>query len=291
MKKLLSIVKFVFFLVAWVYIGVFVYTNFPTLLKSFRVSNWLYFYLAVACLVPAYLGMLFARNGLTKAFGMVIPVGRQFYIFSHNMIARYIPGGIWNHLDATVMLKDAGKKSLVRSGKLVMLEMYWRVVFGYLFFGIILFEKAPERFIATLVLLAVFTYTISRRYPAVYLYSLRALLEQGMANLLFYAANGASFVFLISAFQPLVQTLSNVYYVGGSFGLSWIAGFLFIPSPSGLGVREAVMASLMSRIGTTFAVGFSFVLLNRFLVLLRDILMFTIAYAIVRPEKKHTPKQ
>lgn len=290
MKRLLGTVKVLFFVVAWVYISVFIYTNFLTLKNVFKVDNWLYFYLSILCLFPAYFGMYFARFGLTKAFGMTISLRKQFYIFSHNMIMRYIPGGVWNQLDATVMLKDASKYSFIRSGKLVILEMYWRVIFGYVFFGIILFEKNPQWFIASFVVIAVGTYVASRRYPAIYLYSVRALFEQGLSNLLFYAASGVSFVFLFASFQPFIQTVANVYYIAAAFGLSWIGGFLFIPAPSGLGMRETIMAILMSKIGTIFTIGFSLVLLNRFLVLLRDVGMFAIAYLLVHPTHRATKK-
>lgn len=286
MKKVFAVTKLLFFAVAWIYVGIFVYTNYPALKSIFKVTNWLYFYLSILCLFPAYFGMYFARFGLTKAFGMSISLRKQFYIFSHNMIARYIPGGVWNHVDAAVMLKNASKNSLLRSGKLVALEMYWRVIFGYLFCGIILFEKNPQWFIASLVIITVIIYVMSRRYPAVYLYSIQALFEQGLSNLLFYVASGISFVFLYASFQPFIQTVAKVYYITAAYGLSWIGGFLFLPAPSGLGVRETIMATLMSKIGTVFTLGFSLVLVNRLLVLLRDIGMFVIAYLLMHPERQ-----
>ncbi|MFA6006030.1 MAG: hypothetical protein WC775_06150 [Patescibacteria group bacterium] len=284
MQKIVSYGKIVFFVIAWVFVGIFLYKNWFSLTALLSVRNWFYFVLSFLFLLPAYYALYLARKNLINAFHMKIPEHRQWSIFAHSMITRYIPGGIWNHVDSALQMREHGAP-VKQTGKLVFLELYWRTVFGYIFFGIIIFTSDAARslfgvfgyvlFLISLVIIGVVTVGVGYIKPRFRLNSWRVLGEQSIFELFYYVFTGLSFVFLVAAFQNFNFSLLSIYYVIAASAIGWIAGFLFLPAPSGLGIREVVMAYFLSGIGPIFAVGFSLVLLSRIVMLVRDVAIYT----------------
>jgi uncharacterized membrane protein YbhN (UPF0104 family) len=58
---------------------------------------------------------------------------------------------------------------------------------------------------------------------------------------------------LSAAYAVLLSSLDvdvNPFFVFGAFALSWLVGFLAVPIPAGVGVREAVLVGLLPGVGT-----------------------------------------
>ncbi|MEK9179500.1 MAG: hypothetical protein AAB893_03465, partial [Patescibacteria group bacterium] len=271
----------------------YLYNERSELIRFLTVKEPLYLILSFLLLFPSFLCMFWAREQLTSAMNIAIDRKSNWNLFCRNMMTRYIPGGIWNQLEAVMGLKTNGNASIKQGGKLVVLEMFWRAASGILFFGLFIlnfqFSFASWRInfqiiiiYPILILLFVFgVWTFSSRYPFIILYSIRNLFFHLVANFLFYVSNGISFYFLIRAFYPLLNIYNLVSVISAST-LGWVAGFLFVPAPSGLGVREAVTGYLLSSVINIFALGFSITLLHRILILARDVVIYVVTFVYIK---------
>lgn len=85
------------------------------------------------------------------------------------------------------------------------------------------------------------------------------------------------FYFLINAIYPVV--LSKIFNLAAAYTLSWITGFLVIFTPGGLGVREGMMALLLSPIvPTPLAIAISFV--ARVWIIVFEIVIFFVGLVV-----------
>jgi uncharacterized membrane protein YbhN (UPF0104 family) len=274
-NKLLSFVQTLFFFLAWSFIVIFIVKNLSSLKHFFIVQRPFYLLLAFFCLFPALYILLLLRQQLSKVLGLNISLSEQIKIYSHNTLMKYLPGGIWNHLDAVVLLEKNGHTTYRQSGKLVFLEMYWRVIWGVIFFGPFVFGKEwLWLWGGCLLLFFLTTYSLSPRHPCLYLYSKNEFIYQALLNGLYWFINGLSFVFLYAAYQPEIFTLANSLFLVSSACLSWIGGFLFLPAPSGLGVREFLLSLFLEKFSLALTFGFSLSLLERMLILVRDLVLY-----------------
>lgn len=286
-----KIFRLLFFLAAWGSIVFFISKNAASIKTLLVIRNPYFFTLSFLLLFPSFGFLFWCRHGLTKAFGLNIARSDNWRIFVGNMITRYIPGGVWNQLEAAVKLKKSSSSSYFHTGKLVFVEMMWRVMSGYLFFGLLIpnFKFPPFTFYSTTLYLGVILIAIcgfwiaSRKYPFIILYSWKRLFEQLVANFLFYTSNGLSFFLLILSFKPEIMpnvSVSEMFSTISASSLGWVAGFLFLIAPSGLGIREAVTGYLLSPIINVFAFGFSLTLVHRIMIVARDIIIFVITLSV-----------
>ena len=57
---------------------------------------------------------------------------------------------------------------------------------------------------------------------------------------------GMAFTFFVAAFEPTAAALPR--YLGGVVAAAYLAGYLFVLAPAGIGVREAAMLVLLQRV-------------------------------------------
>lgn len=289
LKKYLSVVQRIIFVISWIFIIWFLVANFKTIYSFFKVQNYLFLIISFLLLFPGFYFQYLIRKLLSDCLNLNVSVKEQFFILAHNGILKYLPGGIWNQLDAVLMLEKKAKTTYKRPGKLVFLEMYWRVVWGIVFFAPIMFTPIKIQlgsfvlvfnqifYLIFILLVLLSTIFLSKKHPSIYTYKIRNFFLHGLYNLGYWLISGFSFIFLLAAFDTQIMSLGKLYYLQSANALSWIAGFLFIPAPSGLGVREYLLGLFLEKLSLTVIMGFSISLLQRVLILLRDIIVFLIA--------------
>ncbi len=72
----------------------------------------------------------------------------------------------------------------------------------------------------------------------------RTALVWGLGYLLAWALLGLAFATFVAAFVPV--TTRELRLLGGTVAASYLAGYLFLVAPAGIGVREGVMTALLS---------------------------------------------
>ncbi len=298
LKTALKYTQSVFFILTWVFIAYFLYANKNIVISFLNVKNPILLVLSLFLLFPSFWFQYKSREVLVKSLKLAIDSPTQLYILAHNGLLKYVPGGIWNQLDAVVMLNKNSQASMSRSTKLIFVEMFWRIAFGIIFFGP--FMAAP---LIALLLPTSFSYVwaylivclgaglsfyILRRYPLFYVYSISSFIRLALYNLAFWIVTGFSFALLLYAYTAAHFTIGQFLYVSASYVISWIGGFLFLPAPSGLGIREYLLGIFLEHIEETFIIGFSLSLVQRFLTLIRDVVVFGFSWYCMKNDKKTT---
>jgi hypothetical protein len=86
---------------------------------------------------------------------------------------------------------------------------------------------------------------ISQRAEGLSIFRLRTVAEMTAGSVLFWVLTGLAFYVLLGS--AVEDTLSIRWYEAtGAYALAWLAGFLVIFLPAGLGVRESVLAMLLA---------------------------------------------
>jgi len=212
---------------------------------------------------------------------------RLFKTVAKTNLYRYLPGGIWNHAGLALEAASDSGKSLKTTTKLQFLNIAFMVYVGLIF----LFFVLPYP-INLILLVALVIGLLSLNQLLTWLNRLwkslkfkqeltfikfepKELANIFANNLLFWLFNGLSFVYFLKGIGLINEVgLVKQLYLGASYILAWIAGFLFLPAPAGLGVREAVLGYFLDEAGISLALGVSVSLLYRLFILIRDLGMF-----------------
>jgi len=240
---------------------------------------------------------------LLRRMGTHLPLHQAISIWLTAQMARYIPGPAWDVAGRAALCGRAGLDvSRVSVGLVVELATaimaYATLVlvalpFWPLHTGDWGWLTPPLRLLPLLVpfgLLALYPPLLGRgvnlalrllRRPAVTLdLSFRTILWLWFFELLLRVGEGLGFALFVRA--TLTIRPIGLPMLIGAHSAAWLVGFLAIFAPSGIGVREGVLAYTLTplvplSVGAAVAVGY------RLCVSLRDLLAFALARAISRP--------
>lgn len=230
---------------------------------------------------------------LLRGVGHPLALSRCLTIYLLAQFAKYLPGNVAHHIGRVVMARRAGVPGTITI-QTMLVEMAWSasIAAGIALVGVytLMGEEAsgalsvltlaallcvslflPSAFVWSInhlapKLLSRLTHGVSLRVPGV-----RTMVKASLLFLLSFLTVGllldvhARFIFDVSESRLLVLTTI--------FAVVWIAGYITPGAPAGLGVREAMMVSLVSpiygpavalglgltlRVATTLGDGFAF---------------------------------
>jgi len=290
--KLLTILQFLFFGASLFFIGKFLVANWQT----FRQLNLKYDYsLILVAFIFSLLSTFFLVLKNKQIYELelyAVRFGLLWKIVCRTNLYRYIPGGIWNHAGLVMDLSKEAHITVRKSSKLQLLNLviniYVGLAFGVFvvptslaipfillyFLGLLLLR--PLLKVLRLIWNRLFTKQVD--LPEI---PNRVLLTIVLSNLGFWLFIGLSFVFFLKGIN--VFRSSNLFldiYMASSYVLAWLAGFLFIPAPNGLGIRELVMGFFLERAQLSLTLGVSVSLLYRVFILIRDLLVYLVSLLI-----------
>lgn len=196
-------------------------------------------------------------------------------------LPRYIPGWVWGYAGRTYLIEQAGvRRKVAVLGSVIEIGLF---VGTGLAIGVFYWLKVPEAIVAAafifgLVVIGIIVLPLNmdRRYRP----GLRSIFTSIVIGLLyigFWIIYGLSVVILVGAVIPAVGVGQMVTIISG-FSLAWLAGFVAVFVPGGLGIREAgIVLVLEPIIGSASAILIS--ILSRVINLVVDALLFTFALA------------
>jgi hypothetical protein len=223
--------------------------------------NWLRFTLGVGM----FAAFLFVFRTLTwwrilASLGHRLPIPATTRIWSTSELARYLPGVIWQVVGRVWLVKPYGVRGSVCSTSqileliLFLLANVLVAVTSLLFFGYKQVDGAARWWLlASMAMVPVLSLLIhprvfhalsgrllrSFRKPPL----ARVLPSRVMYGLLAWAVLGLlwqSLAVWLTIGSPLGLIVDKWWIVAGAYCLAWIAGFLAVWAPGGLGVRELV---------------------------------------------------
>ncbi len=183
---------------------------------------------------------------------------QMFYINAVTQLAKYLPGGIWHFVGRFGLYRNKGMTN-VQSGRTMLVENLWLVLSAFCFGVIAIFAGGNSlirswlpsiptpllKFGVPLLCLLLWILGLHLIERLVSLNHQNSPVKR--ARLLIVQA--IIWVFIGLSFWVLLPDRWNgeLFSVSmGSFALSWVAGYLTVFAPSGLGVREAAIAALLS---------------------------------------------
>lgn len=290
---LFRIVQFVFLVTALFFVGSFIYGNLDTFRALWVKPDWPLLGVAMALTVLSVLANAWSLKLIFGLEGVRLGLASYLATLSRTNLYRYIPGGIWNHAGLAMLIKDQSHRTGKSVTKLVVFNLFMNILAGLLFLAIVLpFPYMPLYLllyvVCLLLLNAFFRFVqlvwrlifqrLPMHLPALSVADLAKIL---LANILFWLLSGLSFlVFLRALGVDLFDGVYQELYIISSYIIAWVAGFLFLPAPGGLGVREFVLGYLLSRLNYVVAVGVSLSILHRLFIIVRDLMLFASAAAL-----------
>jgi uncharacterized membrane protein YbhN (UPF0104 family) len=186
----------------------------------------------------------------------------SYRIFFLSQLGRYIPGKVWSILGLVYLTEKKGVSKVI-SGASVMLLLMLQVVSGVMVFAVTLpFWGRIDAVPGLNVLLLSLPAGLILLHPAVVrrgvnlalqltgqretelTWSYSYLLGQLGLWVVFWLVNGVAYRFLIRSIDS--SPLPQFFVLAGIFSIAWVAGFLSLVTPSGLGVMEGTLAFLLS---------------------------------------------
>lgn len=257
-KRLLNIIK-------WVWLVIVVAALIYYMATYYQDSITYFYSITITSLILSVIFIIFSRILLVdliresvKEVGWDPSFSAMFSLVSLTQLGKYIPGGVWQFA-ARFSAYKANQLSAKKMGKAFFMENVWVVLGGLMsgtFFILISNVDSPlvkigvslpsfvKNVLALLSLILWFAILLlfqmindrGRIIPA-----LSRTLRLFINHALMYFFMGTSFYFLF----PILDKQLFLFSVGG-YILGYVAGYLAIFAPGGIGVREVVTVSIFS---------------------------------------------
>lgn len=223
-----------------------------------------YFYLLLSFVfygISFFLGVRGWHLILIK-MGESISFRRAFRILATSQLGRYIPGGIWYSVSR---IHQSGRVNVCKSATAASLILETQfVVFGAVFYYMVLLLLPSGRTLAGLnlpawLVVALLLLLFYPNWAQRIIMSIAKLLKKNIVVtriryidflkiLLLYIIDwgflGLAFLFLVTSVSGWIPNLA--FYIAVSYMAAWLAGFLVLFAPGGLGIREAALTFLLS---------------------------------------------
>lgn len=199
---------------------------------------------------------------ILERLGAPLSYRKSYRIFFLSQLGRYIPGKIWSIL-GLVYLSEKEGVSKVMSSASVMLQLMLQVVSGVMVFAVTLpFWESMDAVPGLSILLLSLPAGLILMHPALVsrgvnlalrltgqpetelTWSYGYLLRQLGFWAVFWLLNGVAYHFLIRSIDS--SPLPRFFVLAGIFSIAWVAGFVSLVTPAGLGVMEGTLVFLLS---------------------------------------------
>jgi hypothetical protein len=288
-KRIKQLAQQLFVFIALGFVFLFLKKNWPEIVKAQLKPDFFYLSLAgIASLLSVFFAALAIRYTLLLD-NIRISLAKLLRIVGQTNMYRYIPGGVWNHAGLGVSIRDNSTLSIKSASKLVVLNVFLNVYVALFFLVFLLPLPYSLLFlvmylVSFLVLNVLFqlvnklwAFVSPKQQMTLPKLSFKTLLNIFLANVGFWIATGLTFAFFVRGISllPSLSALKYLYLVA-AYNIAWACGFLFLPAPGGLGVREFVLGFFLSKVNLALAVGVSVSVLHRLLLVIRDVLVYVV---------------
>jgi len=194
--------------------------------------------------------------------GTPLSYRKSYRVFFLSQLGRYLPGKVWGILGLVYLSQKEGVSKVV-SGASVTLQLLLQVVSGIMVFAVTLpFWSRTDSMRDLYVLFVFLAVGLVLLHPALVNRGLNlALRITGQTEMdlswrysyllgqlglwgVFWFVNGVAYYFLIRSIYS--SSLPQVPVLAGIFAIAWVAGFVSLLTPAGLGVMEGTLALLLS---------------------------------------------
>ena len=235
--------------------------------SNFTINNpvLLVFSLLILLVVRGF--QMTAWHSLMKAVGVPLSWANVAEKYTLTLLSRYVPGSIWGYISrAEWMLKEYqvpyGVTNFISVAEMVLvittcvqvIAAYWVLhtqswlriglailILGLFFVPWLFIQKLNRSNSINHLMIKMFRLFETRQIP------FSSWIKVAIFNILAWYGFGLAFYWIIQSIQP--NPLTTIDLLTMVYGLSWLAGFVVVFVPSGLGVREQSITSLLTSFG------------------------------------------
>lgn len=291
-NKIIQYLKWLWAVAVVIFIGYYFYQHLPEVLVYLKTMRFGMLILSIVLMmVSKFFSVEIARQSVSRD-GWKPDYFQMFSIFTVTELGKYIPGSIWQFAARAGFYKE-NAFSNKKTAKAVLIESIWQAV-GAFCFGFLLLAITPPLDLLNKwidfsfpswvwVVLPIFIIIIwffgllvlERIIPVEKRQSeFSRLIRLLLLQIGVWVTLGLSF-FLVFGFTDYQNILQ---FIGG-YAISWVAGYLFLFAPSGIGVREFVLVALFSTILPAEQIA-TFGIVHRVLYTLADALIGIAGFAM-----------
>jgi uncharacterized membrane protein YbhN (UPF0104 family) len=242
-----------------------IYSNYSKLTEYPIKLDYRALFFAVLIIMTYLFVQALVWKSILKRFGVITKHLEIFWAFFISIFGKYIPGKIW--LVAmrifSISGQDKGRSAIL--GSIVFEQLYLilsGIFYFFLIWGVYIFRYSTYYLAAAITGLFLTVIFILKPYLIINPYN-SILLRRGHQPVEIHIEVGDSVryflvylgtwiflsigVWFASASLVLVP-FQQVLKLGSAFAISFVAGFIVLLAPSGLGVREGVFAAIVSGI-------------------------------------------
>lgn len=253
----LAIVGIIFFFLARN-----IYRNWDKLRHYEWQFNYPYVILSFVLLLGALALMVFLWRSILVSMGHPLESKRAWKIWFVSNLGRYVPGKVWQILGMVYLCEKEGIPKMTTTTS-ILLAQAWSIISAFVLMGVYLLVAGTQAFPRASVMLICFVplglvlvyppileKLINRlllllkrdpiRLPLSFGHSLAYLAKYFLSWMVY----GVAFSLFVFSIHPVSLTTVPAFIC--IFATSYTLGFLFILVPGGLGVREGLIAALLS---------------------------------------------
>jgi glycosyltransferase 2 family protein len=240
-----------------------VYKNWNSLQEYEWSFNYIYLVLSFIFLGGYYFCIFIGWHFILKKLGVKIGFLKTMKIRALSELGRYIPGKFWHLLGRTYFAKKM-KLPVLKIVTSFVLELSISLIAGFVvFLSVFPFFLKTELMIKVLpfAIIAIplglafihpkilnrllnFALKVFKRGKIKIQMKYRYILLLVMMYCAFWLVAGFAFFLLVNSIYSI--SFSNVLVIGSIYVIAWVLGFLSFLTPGGMGVREGVLAALLS---------------------------------------------
>lgn len=235
---------------------------------------------------------------INKALGILFPFYPSLLRYLTSFIPRYIPGTVWGYFSRSDSMQIHYGIDRKVSNFVSLVEIFFAASAGLLG-GIVflLFDSTPNTILPVLSLIfglyLILRHLLNRLIPKFFITPAGKLIVQPMSlgdwfSILFTLAlnwipYGLALQFTIMAVNDQYSlTLTTVLHLTLFFSLAWLIGFIAFIIPSGIGIREFILAGLLTGTGIRPEVSLTVVVIFRIVMLITELLLVMTSLLLTR---------
>ncbi len=290
-----------FIIIAFFFIFRTLYMQAPTLFSSIHQVQPYLLGLGIISFIVFYFVRGYIGHRIIKNYNYSIPFRKSCYLWSVSEIKRYIPGNVWSFFGRAILFEQAGvHKNYVGKGLIIEAELF---VIGSVMVSLLslpfLLPSQLMRYslwFALPVMALILAYCNAKSITVPFSGKIKKIItlllpQFSFTEMLLLAIIsttalfffGLGNYFVISSIVSLDPQL--LFSLIGIFVLAFVAGYLSIITPAGLGVREGIMIFALIKIISAGAAALS-AIFSRIILILSEVIFIGLSYLWYKVESK-----
>ncbi len=301
-KKKIQLIGVIFTILSFVYIGYAIYKvdlkiqHIPISFTTLYISVLIIFIISFTIFLFGFGWTLVIKN----ISSVPIPFIHFMLVYCKTNIGKYLPGNVMHFAARNIVINKLGwphSKILFSSILEVTFNLLSIFILLFVFkrkqllslFKLGIFQAQIYHYVLLgIVILSISTFIIIFRKKIniseyININVLLLALKEFFLYIIIFIISGLSLVFLMNTLFDISLEIHEIGDVILYYALSWLAGYIIIGSPGGIGIREAVMLFLLKE--RAFAEEnhlLTIILLHRNLYIFGETLTFFIAHKLLK---------